>query len=145
MSILFNIESLLDECRFEATRSSGKGGQNVNKVSTKVVLLYNVLESKVLSEEEKIIFTLKLSSRISKQGIFRISSGVERTQLGNKKIVIAKFFKLVEQAYTTEEERISTQLPPGKKLKRKEIKKAVSEKKASRRTKWDEEIGNSSF
>ncbi len=145
MPLPFNLESLLDECRFEATRSSGKGGQNVNKVSTKVVLLFNVLESKVLSDDEITIFVSKLSSRISKLGIFRISSGVERTQLGNKKRVIAKFIELVEQAYTKEDERISTQLPPGKKIKRKEIKKAVSEKKASRRTQWDEEIGNSSF
>ncbi len=145
MPLPFNLESLLDECRFEATRSSGKGGQNVNKVSTKVVLLFNVLESKVLSDDEIAIFVSKLFSRISKLGIFRISSGVERTQLGNKKRVIAKFIELVEQAYTKEDERISTQLPPGKKIKRKEIKKAVSEKKASRRTKWDEEIGNSSF
>ena len=139
MTVLPNIDALLNECRFEATRSSGAGGQNVNKVSTKVILLFNVLESYVLKEEQKAIFLMKLSSRISKEGIFRISSGVERTQLGNRKRVVEKFVKLVEKAFKTEEERIATKPSASSKLKRIEGKKALSDKKSIRGQKWEEE------
>ena len=83
MTTIPDIDALIRECRFEATRSSGSGGQNVNKVSTKVILLFNVLESNVLDQEQKDIFLLKLHTRISKLSIFRISSGRERTQLAN--------------------------------------------------------------
>jgi ribosome-associated protein len=140
MAIQPNIDALLSECRFEATRSSGAGGQNVNKVSTKVILLFNVLESNVLKEDQKEQFMIKFSSRISKEGIFRISSGVERTQLGNRKRVVEKFFKLVEKAFKTDEERIATKPSASSKLKRIEGKKEVSGKKSIRSQKWDEEM-----
>ena len=106
--LLPDMDKLLDECRFTATRSSGKGGQNVNKVSTKVILLFNVLESNGLDQIQKDIFILKLSSRISKLGIFGISSGVERTQFANRKRVVEKFIRMLERAFETEEERIAT-------------------------------------
>ena len=138
MSNLPDIEALINECRFEATRSSGSGGQNVNKVSTKVILLFNVLESGVLDQEQKEIFLSKLHTRISKYSIFRISSGRERTQLANRKLVIEKFFKLVEKAFETEEERIATKPTKGSKLKRIENKKALSGKKAERAQKWND-------
>jgi len=139
MALQPDIDILLTECRFEATRSSGRGGQNVNKVSTKVILLFNILESNVLSQEQKDVFSLKLSSCISKEGIFRISSGVERTQLGNRKRIIEKFAKLVEKAFRTEEERIATKPTKGSKLKRIESKKALSGKKSARRINWNDD------
>jgi len=142
MANLPDIESLLNECRFEATRSSGSGGQNVNKVSTKMILLFNVLESNVLDEEQKEIFLSKLHTRISKNSIFRISSGRERTQLANRKLVVEKFFKLVEKAFETEEERIATKPTKGSKLKRIESKKALSGKKADRTQRWNENEDN---
>ena len=138
MANLPDIEALINECRFEATRSSGSGGQNVNKVSTKVILLFNVSESGVLDQEQKEIFLSKLHTRISKYSIFRISSGRERTQLANRKLVIEKFFKLVEKAFETEEERIATKPTKGSKLKRIENKKALSGKKAERAQKWND-------
>lgn len=134
-----DIESLLNECRFEATRSSGKGGQNVNKVSTKVILLFNVLESNVLDQEQKDLFLSELHTRISKLGIFRISSGRERTQLANRKLVIEKFYSLVEKAFVTEEERIATKPTKGSKLRRIESKKAQSGKKSIRSQRWDDD------
>lgn len=133
-----DIESLITECRFEATRSSGAGGQNVNKVSTKVILLFNVPESKVLDQDQKDVFLYELSTRISKAGIFRLSSGVERTQLGNRKRVTEKFLKLVETAFMTEEERIATKPTAGSKQRRIESKKAQSMKKSIRSQNWDE-------
>ena len=138
MADLPGIQALLNECRFEATRSSGSGGQNVNKVSTKVILLFNALESNLLSQEQKEIFLSELHTRISKNGIFRISSGRERTQLANRKRVIEKFIKLVENAFKTEEERIATKPTKSSKLKRIESKKVLSDKKSERSQRWNE-------
>lgn len=138
MAGLPDIEKLIAECRFEATRSSGSGGQNVNKVSTKVILLFNVAESNELDEEQKEVFLSKLHTRISKYNIFRISSGRERTQLANRKLVTEKFIALVIKAFETEEERIATKPTAGSKMRRIGSKKAISEKKAERTKKWNE-------
>jgi ribosome-associated protein len=114
----------------------------VNKVSTKVILLFNVLESIVLDQEQKEIFLSKLHTRISKYSIFRISSGRERTQLANRKLVVEKFFKLIEKAFETEELRIATKPTKGSKLKRIESKKALSGKKADRTQRWNDNDDN---
>ena len=140
MAQLPDIESLINECRYEATRSSGSGGQNVNKVSTKVILIFNVLESNVLDDEQKGIFLSELHTRISKHGIFRISSGRERTQLANRKTVTDKFVTLVQKAFETEEERIATKPTRSSKLRRVETKKALSEKKSSRSQRFEDEM-----
>ena len=140
MAQLPDIESLINECRYEATRSSGSGGQNVNKVSTKVILIFNVLESNVLDDEQKGLFLSELHTRISKHGIFRISSGRERTQLANRKTVTDKFVMLVQKAFETEEERIATKPTRSSKLRRVETKKALSEKKSSRSQKYEDEM-----
>ena len=139
MTTIPDIDALIRECRFEATRSSGSGGQNVNKVSTKVILLFNVLESNILDQEQKDIFLSKLRTRISKLSIFRISSGRERTQLANRKLVTEKFIRLVEKAFEMEEQRIATKPTSGSKRKRIESKKEQSVKKAVRGQKWNEE------
>ena len=104
-----------------------------------MILLFNVLESDVLDQNQKDIFILKLSSRISKYGIFRISSSVERTQFANRKRVIEKFIHLLEKAFETEEERIATSPTAGSKRKRAETKKEQSEKKSLRRGLWSED------
>ena len=140
MTPIPDIDALINECRFEATRSSGSGGQNVNKVSTKVSLIFNVLESSILDQEQKDIFLLKLRTRISKQGIFRINSGRERTQLANRKLVTEKFIRLVEKAFETEEERIATRPTKNSKIRRIESKKVQSGKKSIRGKRWDDEI-----
>ncbi len=140
MANLPDIELLIIECRYEATRSRGKGGQNVNKVSTKVIMLLEVLESKVMDQEQKDVFMSELHTRISKDGIFRISSGRERTQLANRKTVTEKFISLVKKAFTTEEERIATKPTKASKLRRIGDKKTVAGKKADRSQRWDDEI-----
>jgi ribosome-associated protein len=140
MPALPDIDLLINECRFEATRSSGSGGQNVNKVSTKVILLFNVLDSNVLDQEQREVFLSELHTRISKHGIFRLSSGRERTQLANRKRVTEKFIALVEKAFETEEERIATKPTKSSKRMRIENKKALSDKKSNRSQRFDEEM-----
>jgi ribosome-associated protein len=138
MDNLPDLKTLLLECHFEATRSSGSGSQNVNKVSTKVILLLNVLESNVLTQDQKDIILSELHTRVSKHGIFRISSGRERTQLANRKLVTDKFCSLIIKAFETDEERIATKPTKGSKLKRIESKKELSEKKSNRNIRWED-------
>jgi ribosome-associated protein len=140
MPDLPDIDSLVAECRFEATRSSGSGGQNVNKVSTKVILLFNVNESRVLDNDQKSVFLSELHTRISKYGIFRISCGRERTQFGNRKLVIEKFIALIEKAFKPEIERIATKPTRSSEHRRLESKKAVADRKTARRRRFDDEI-----
>jgi ribosome-associated protein len=101
-------EKLINELHFQATRSSGKGGQNVNKVSSKIILSFNIPDSVVLNDEQKFILKSSYPNRITNSGILHISSSKERSQYMNKKNAIDKFLKLLEQAFLPQEERIAT-------------------------------------
>ncbi len=129
---------LLAECSFHAVRSSGKGGQNVNKVSTKVILVLDVLNSAVLNEEQKEWLLEKLSSRISKEGLLQLSSGTERTQLGNRRLVLEKFERLIVKAFHVPVKRRATRPTAGSKERRLQEKRSVSGKKANRGTGFSE-------
>src|ERR1051326_4410505 len=87
------------EIYYRASRSSGSGGQNVNKVSTKVELNFDVANSKILTEEQKQIILLKLSRHINQQGILRVTAETSRSQLENKKIALQKFKKLLSDCF----------------------------------------------
>jgi ribosome-associated protein len=121
------------ELQFNASRSGGAGGQNVNKVSTKVELGFDVAGSRILSEEQKTKVLEKLASRINKEGILKLVSQTERSQLGNKQIVIRTFYDLLEQALKREKKRVKTKPSKASKKRRIEGKKKLSEKKAIRR------------
>jgi len=101
--------SLLDECRYSASRAGGPGGQNVNKVNTKVELKFNIPGSKVLSSEQKELLMEKLRSRINSEGDLVLSSREERSQPRNKELVSLKFLSLLEKALRPVKKRI-----PGK-------------------------------
>lgn len=124
-----DIEKLMGECVFTAVRSSGSGGQNVNKVSSKVVLSFDVNASEVLSEIEKLRILEKLTNRISKNGILQISSDTERTQWLNKKAVTAKFQLLIRQSLQHERKRYATKPTCQSVQKRLDDKKRQSTKK----------------
>ncbi len=120
------------EIEIKASRSSGKGGQNVNKVSTKIELVFDVNNSALLSDEEKIIISEKLSNRISKEGKLILQSQESRSQLMNKGIAIEKLYELLENALKKEKPRKKTKPTKAKKEQRLQIKKEVSDKKKSR-------------
>jgi ribosome-associated protein len=124
---------LENECVFSASRSSGPGGQNVNKVNTRVELRFSVTNSNIFSEEEKTRVFLKLGNRINSDGELLLTSDSERTQLGNKQMVIEKFFLMIEKALTIQRKRIKTRPTFSSKLKRLDGKKIASLKKQLRK------------
>lgn len=120
------------ELKFSATRSSGAGGQNVNKVSTKVELSWHVLNSAVLTEDEKVIISTKLSSLINELGFLKLNCEETRSQLKNKELVIKKFFKYLEKAFHKPKVRKASKPSKAALLKKKNDKMVLSEKKANR-------------
>jgi ribosome-associated protein len=123
---------------FNAARSSGPGGQHVNKVSTKIELRFNVQDSHLLLDEEKNILVSKLAGRISKEGTLILVSQSERSQLDNKRNVIEKFYKLIEKALAPAKKRRITQPTITSRIKRLEAKHIHAEKKARRKPALEE-------
>ncbi|HOP58658.1 MAG TPA: alternative ribosome rescue aminoacyl-tRNA hydrolase ArfB [Bacteroidales bacterium] len=111
------------ELKFSASRSGGPGGQNINKVNTKVELRFNILKSPSLSDTEKDHILKKLVTRINNEGVLIITARSERTQLMNKKKAEDKFYKLIAKALTIYPERKSTTPTKSSKIKRVEGKK----------------------
>ncbi len=126
-------EFLFPELVFKTSRSGGKGGQNVNKVSTKVELNFYPEKSALLTEDQKVLLLEKWASRLTNEGFLQIVSQSERTQLGNKRIALLKFDQLLEQAFKPTVKRKATKVPKGVKEKRLLMKKRRSEVKQSRR------------
>ncbi len=131
---MINKDQILKELTFKASRSSGSGGQNVNKVSTKVELRFDLYNSLLLSDNQKERIESKLKNRISSEGILIITSDSERTQLRNKKNVIELFFELIEKALQRPKKRVKTKPTRTSKEKRLKEKKIVSQKKRLRNT-----------
>lgn len=128
-----DIASILPELTFTATTGGGPGGQHVNKVSTKVMLRWNVLGSEMLSEEQRSVVLEKLAAKINKEGELVLSSHESRSQLQNKEEVINKLGWLLQSAFKRNKPRKPTK--PGKAAVQRRIdaKKRLSEKKKWRR------------
>ena len=121
------------EFTITASRSSGPGGQNVNKVSTKVELRFSIMQSTLLTEEEKEIIQTNLSAKINSEGEIVLVSQSERSQLMNKEKAIEKFYALVNKALTPVKKRKPTKPSLAAKEKRLEEKRILSEKKERRK------------
>lgn len=126
-------QELEREFNFKAIRSSGSGGQHVNKVATKIELSFSVSESLVLTEDQKALIIEKLSNRLTKEHILILQCGETRSQLKNKRIAISRAFSVLEAALEVKAERKPTKVPKSMIKKRLKNKKIQSEKKANRR------------
>jgi len=130
---VLNGRDFFPEFVFSASRSSGPGGQNVNKVSTKVELRFHVMNSAILSLEEKNLLYEKLVNKITREGELVIVSQTERSQLKNKEAVIEKFYRLLKRTLTPRKKRKTTQPPPESVEKRLEEKRIRAELKENRK------------
>ncbi|HBI00811.1 MAG TPA: alternative ribosome rescue aminoacyl-tRNA hydrolase ArfB [Flavobacterium sp.] len=126
-------EKTLTELSFKAVRSSGAGGQNVNKISSKVVLSFDLLNSQSLSEEEKILISEKLKTKLTSDGILILNCDEDRSQLKNKEIVTKRFLKLIQNALVIPKKRKPTKIPRSVIEKRIKEKRTTSETKQNRK------------
>lgn len=128
-------ESELD---FTASRSGGPGGQNVNKVSSRVTLMFDVTASPSLSEDQRQKIWHRLASRINKEGVLRIVSQRTRSQDLNKQEAIARFAELLRAALVVERPRVKTRAPAAAKVRRLEEKrKRTATKQGRTKTDWE--------
>ncbi|MDA0177693.1 MULTISPECIES: alternative ribosome rescue aminoacyl-tRNA hydrolase ArfB [Mesoflavibacter] len=121
------------EFNLKAIRSSGSGGQHVNKVATKIELSFNVELSQSLTQEQKEIIIDKLAKRLTKENVLIIQCSETRSQLKNKRIAIQKAISIIEEALVINPERKPTKIPKAVIKKRLKSKRLNSEKKANRR------------
>jgi ribosome-associated protein len=126
------LEIPLAELAFAFSRSAGPGGQNVNKVSTKVQLKFDVATSPSLSEHQKAQINERLATRIDKAGCLRISSSSERSQLANKEAAVLLFARLLSSALRVRKKRIKSRPTAASKQRRLDAKRRQGERKQAR-------------
>jgi ribosome-associated protein len=133
-----NKADLQREVQYKTSRSGGKGGQNVNKVSTKVELLFSIHDSALFTDEEKIRLIDKLQSRFNKDGLVQVVCDEERSQYLNKEIAVERLIVLLTQALQKQKVRKPTKMSRAAKAARVDDKKKLSAKKADRRRGFDD-------
>ena len=130
---MFDEALLISELNFKAIRSSGAGGQHVNKTASKVELAFNLDDSSVFDDGQKALLASNLKSRLTKDNVLLLQCDESRSQHKNKALVIERFLDLIHQGLKVHKKRKKTKIPESVKLKRMEEKKQISEKKANRK------------
>lgn len=133
IQILDGLKIPFSDLSFETARSSGPGGQHVNKTETKVTLLFDLDGSVALSKEQKAAVRERLATRISKDGVLRVTSQRHRSQKANRDATVERFADLLREALTPRRQRKPTRTPQRAKQERLESKKRQAEKKDLRR------------
>ena len=127
------VHKIISELQFKAVRSSGAGGQNVNKVSSKVVLTFDLNASSALTSEEKLLLETKVANRLTSENILILTCDEDRSQFKNKEIVIKRFITLITNGLIIPRIRKETKIPKSVIRKRIKNKKIISEVKKNRK------------
>ena len=135
----FSKTELQKETTFKASRSGGKGGQNVNKVSSKVELLFSVSDSALFTDEEKELLNTKLQSRFNKDGLIQVICDIERSQYLNRELALERLIMLLTNALHTPKLRKPSKVSKAAKAARLKSKKINSVKKEGRRNSFGDE------
>ncbi|MFB9863198.1 alternative ribosome rescue aminoacyl-tRNA hydrolase ArfB [Rufibacter immobilis] len=127
------LPDLTPELTFQTSRSSGPGGQNVNKVASRVEVWFSIENSALLTQEQKDLLLEKLASRLNKEGYLHLASQEDRSQLANKELVVQKLYEVLEQALHRPKPRKKTRPSKAAVQKRLQAKQKQGQKKANRR------------
>lgn len=128
----FKAPFLSKEFVFKTSRSGGAGGQNVNKVSTKVQIDFSIPDSALLNKDEKELLLQKLEGKLTNEGVLQIVSQTERTQLGNKEVALKKIYHTINKCFVVKKKRRATKPSKSSVEKRLLSKKKLAEVKAGR-------------
>lgn len=128
-----NKDVLESELQFKAVRSSGAGGQNVNKVASKVELIFDLEASLGLSDDEKELLKQSINNRLTKAYVLLLQCEESRSQHKNKTLVVERFFDLIEAGLVSPKKRVPTKTPRSVVRKRLKVKRKISDKKVNRR------------
>lgn len=128
-----DFNTIIQECDFKAVRSSGAGGQHVNKVSSKIELSFSLINSNGLTENEKNRLLEKIANKISKDSVLVLTCSESRSQHKNKELVVKKLLTILKNGLVISKTRLKTKIPKSVIRKRLKTKKRISEKKVNRK------------